>query len=85
MPYQLSPELNDRIQSFVFAGYRDEDDAVREELNALEAREQEKLRRWNEGNRIAMEQCRQGLSKPLDVAALLERVEQRITMKSEGA
>ena len=41
MPYQLSPELNDRVQSFVFADYRDEDDVLREALNALEAREQE--------------------------------------------
>ena len=84
MPYQLSPELSDRVQSFVFAGYRDEDDVLREALNALEAREQEKLRRWNEGNRIAMEQSQQGLSKPLNVEALLERVEQRIARDFEG-
>lgn len=59
MPYQLSPELNERVQSFVFAGYRDEDDVLREALDALEAREQEKLRRWHEGNRSAAGHRRQ--------------------------
>ena len=85
MPYQLPPDISEQVQSFVFAGYRDEDDVLREALKALEAREQEKLRRWHEGNRIAMEQSRQGLSKPLDLEALLERVEHRAAREGNGA
>jgi hypothetical protein len=40
--------------------------------------EREKLHRWHERNRIAMEQSRLALSKPLDLAAVLKRVEQRV-------
>jgi Arc/MetJ-type ribon-helix-helix transcriptional regulator len=78
MPYQLPPDISDQVQSFVFAGYRDEDDVLREALKALQEREQEKLRRWHEGNRIAMEQSRQGLSAPLDDAAVIARLRARL-------
>jgi hypothetical protein len=40
--------------------------------------EQEKLRIWNERNAIAQEQTRRGDYRPLDLDALLERVEQRL-------
>jgi hypothetical protein len=56
---------------------------LRTALDALEERDDEKLRRWHEGNRIAMEQSRLGLSKPLDVEALLERVEKRVAASSK--
>ena len=41
--------------------------------------EQEKLRVWNERNAIAAEQTRQGDYRPLDVEALLARVEDQLT------
>jgi hypothetical protein len=40
--------------------------------------EQEKLRIWNERNAIAEEQTRRGDYRPLDLDAVLERVEQRL-------
>lgn len=43
--------------------------------------EQEKWRRWNEGNAISEAQARQGLYEPLDLEALLARVEQRINAR----
>ena len=43
--------------------------------------EQEKLRRWNERNTISAEQARRGEAKPLDVEALLSRVEQRLAQR----
>ena len=79
MPHQLPPDLDHRVQAHLLAGgFQDANDVLCAALDALEEREQEKLRRWNEGNRIAMEQSKQGLSKPLDVEAMLERIEQRV-------
>ena len=40
--------------------------------------EWDKLQRWNERNAIAAEQSRQGLSKPLNIEGVLERVERRV-------
>jgi hypothetical protein len=37
-----------------------------------------KLQRWNERNTVSAEQSRQGLSKPLDLEGVLERVERRV-------
>ncbi len=48
-----------------------------ESLQELVA-EWEKLRRWNERNALSAEQGRQGLSKPLDLEGVLQRVEDRI-------
>jgi len=42
-------------------------------------RDWEKLRRWHEGNAISAEQSRQGKSRPLDLAKVLERVERRVS------
>ncbi len=38
-----------------------------------------KLQRWNERNADSAEQSREGLSKPLDLEGVLERVERRVT------
>jgi Arc/MetJ-type ribon-helix-helix transcriptional regulator len=79
MPYQLPPDLDHRVQAYLVAGgFQSEDDVLRTALDALEEREQEKLRRWHEGNRIALEQSRQGLSKPLDDEAVLARLRARL-------
>jgi Arc/MetJ-type ribon-helix-helix transcriptional regulator len=59
-------------------GYHNEDDVLRTALDALEEREREKLRRWHEGNRIAIEQSAQGLSKPLDDEAVIARLRARL-------
>jgi Arc/MetJ-type ribon-helix-helix transcriptional regulator len=79
MSYQLPPDLDDRVQAYVVTGaFQNEDDVLRTALDALEEREQEKLRRWNEGNRLAIEQSKQGLSKPLDDEAVLARLRERL-------
>lgn len=54
---------------------------LRSALDALEERDQEKLRRWHEGNRIAIEQSRQGLSKPLDDEQVLQRLRARLAQE----
>lgn len=48
------------------------------EEGSFSAIDQEKLRAFQEGNCIAIEESRLGLSKPLDLAALLARVEKRV-------
>jgi Arc/MetJ-type ribon-helix-helix transcriptional regulator len=64
MPYQLPPDLDHRVQTYLSAGsFQNKDDVVRSALDALEEREQEKLRRWHEGNRIAIEQSREGITE----------------------
>ena len=43
-----------------------------------------KFQRWNERNAISIQQSEQGLSKPLDLEAVLERVEQRVAEAEES-
>ena len=77
--YQFPPDLQQWVDARLSAGvYQSPDDLLREAMQALDELDQEKLRLFQEGNRIAMEQSRLGLSKPLDLAAVLERVEQRV-------
>jgi Arc/MetJ-type ribon-helix-helix transcriptional regulator len=77
--YQLPPDLDHRVQAYVASGgFQNEDEVLRTALDVLEEREQEKLRRWHEGNRITMEQSKQGLSKPLDEEAVLARLRSRL-------
>jgi Arc/MetJ-type ribon-helix-helix transcriptional regulator len=79
MAYQLPPEIDHRVQAYLgTGGFQNEDEVLHTALDALEEREQEKLRRWNEGNRIAIEQSEQGLSKPLDDEAVIARLRARL-------
>ena len=48
------------------------------------ASEWDKLQRWNERNTLSAEQSRQGLSKPLDLERVLERVERRVTERGSS-
>ena len=80
MSYQLPADISERLQACIATGvYRSEDEVLRDALNALDERNREKLRLWQEGNAIAMEQSRQGLSRPLDDRAVLDRLRSRLT------
>lgn len=77
-PYQFPPDVQQWVDSHLSAGiYQSPDDLLRDAMHALDELDREKLRLFQDGNRIAMEQSRWGLSKPLDLAAMLERVELR--------
>ena len=79
MPYEIPSDIEHRVKDRVDnGGYQTEDDVLRDALDALDERERDKLWRWHEGNRIAAEQSQQGLSKPLDLDAVLQRVEDRV-------
>jgi Arc/MetJ-type ribon-helix-helix transcriptional regulator len=85
MHYQFPPDLHDRVQARLADGsYQSEDDLLRDAMNALEDLDREKLRLFQEGNRVALEQSRLGLSKPLDLNAMLQRVEARVAAEGKG-
>ena len=85
MPYQFPPDLDERVKAeMVRRGLQSEDDVLREALDALHQLEQDKLHRWHEGNKTAIEQSDRGLSKPLDLESVLARVEQRLATRSQG-
>ena len=83
--YQFPPDIAQRVRAKLTAGaYRSEDDVILEAMDALEEREQSKLLRWNQRNQIAMEQSRAGLSKPLDLDGVLDRVEKRLVTEDQS-
>ncbi len=85
MHYQFPPDLQQRVLSRLSDGsYGSEDDLLRDAMNALDELDREKLRLFEAGNRIALEQSRLGLSKPLDLEAVLERVEGRVAAEGKA-
>ncbi len=79
MNYQFPPDIEERLKARMSDGrYQSEDDVLREAMDALDQLEQDKLIRWHERNRIAMRQSQQGLSKPLDDKAVLDRLRERL-------
>jgi len=85
MHYQFPPDLQQRVQARLSDGsYESEEDLLRDAMNALDELDREKLRLFQEGNRIALEQSRLGMSKPLDLGALLQRVEDRFAADGKG-
>lgn len=82
MHYQFPPDIQQRVHARLTNGpYDSEDDVLRDAMNALDSLDREKLRLFEEGNRISAEQSRLGISKPLDLDAVLARVEQRVAGK----
>ena len=85
MHYEFPPDLQQRVQARLSDGtYQSEDDLLRDAMNALDDLDREKVRLFQEGNRVALEQSRLGLSKPLDLNAVLQRVEARIVIEGKG-
>lgn len=84
MPYQFPPDIDERVKArMTKGGHQSQDEVLRAAMDALDELEQAKLRRWNERNQLAIEQSRQGLSKPLDLEGLLNRVEERFARHSQ--
>lgn len=79
MSYQLPLDLDERVKARMSAGrYQTEDEVLREAMDALDQLEQDRVIRWNERNRTAVRQSQQGLSKPLDDKAVLDRLRKRL-------
>jgi Arc/MetJ-type ribon-helix-helix transcriptional regulator len=85
MHYEFPPDLKQRVAERLSDGnYQSEDELLREALNALDELDREKVRLFQEGNRIALEQSRLGLSKPLDLSAMFARIEARVAAEGKG-
>jgi len=84
MPYQFPIDIQKRVQARIKSGqYQDEDELLRDAMDALENREQEKLFQWQARNRISAEQSQKGLSKPLNDDEVLKRLHDQFE-KSTG-
>ena len=83
--YQFPADVEQLIKQRMALGiYASEDEVLRDALGALEQREQETLARWDERNRLAVEQSKQGLSRPLDDEKVLARLRERLPASSIG-
>ena len=79
MQYQFPNDIRDRLQDRLKNGlYADENDVLRDAMDALDQIEQDKLLRWHGRNRLAAEQSRHALSKPLDDERVLARLRERL-------
>ena len=79
MNYQFPPDIEERLKARMSEGrYQSEDEVLREAMDALDQLEQEKLMRWNERNRLAMQQSQQGVSKTLNDDVVLSRLRERL-------
>ncbi len=79
MNFPLPSDISQRLQACMARGsHQSEEEVLRDALDALEQREQQKLASWHAGNAIAMDQSRHGLSQPLDDDAVVERLRQRL-------
>lgn len=79
MAYEFPTDIRDRLKARLDDGvYQSEDDVIRDAMDALDQMEREKLTRWSEHNQLAMEQSKQGLSKPLDDEKVLARLRERL-------
>ena len=75
MAYQVPADVEALIKQRMALGvYASEDDVLRDALESLELREQERPARWDERNHLAIEQSNQGLSRPLDNQQVLSRL-----------
>jgi putative addiction module CopG family antidote len=77
--YSLPPDIDERLSAHVATGaYQTRDEVLREALDALEERERTKLEEWHRKNAIAIEQSDRGEVQPLDLDAVMRRVEARL-------
>jgi len=85
MQYDVPLDIQQWVDArFATGVYQSPDDVLRDAMKALDELDREKLRLFQEGNRIAMEQSRLGLSRPLDLDAILKRVEERVSAYQNG-
>ena len=74
MAYDFPIDIRDRLNARLEDGvYQSEDDVIRDGMDALDQIDLDKLTRWEDRNRLAIEQSEQGLSKPLDDSRVLAR------------
>jgi len=84
MHYEFPPDLRQRVSARLADGsYQSEDELLRDAMNALDELDREKLRLFHARNLVTAEQSRLGLSTPLNLDAMLSRIEDRVA--AEGS
>jgi Arc/MetJ-type ribon-helix-helix transcriptional regulator len=81
MSHIIPTHIQHRLETLMASGEFENENAILEQaIDALAWRqkEEEKLRRWAEQNRRAVDESRMGQSKPIDLEAVLNRVETRV-------
>ncbi len=82
MAYHFPADVEQLIKERMALGvYSSEDEVLRDALGALEQLEQERLARWEERNRLAVEQSKQGHARPLDDERVLARLRERLAQE----
>jgi Arc/MetJ-type ribon-helix-helix transcriptional regulator len=83
MAYEIPADIHERLQARLGQSiYQSKDEVLRDAMDALDQMEQDRLARWNERNRLTVEQSSNGLSRPLDDEKVLARLRARLA--SEG-
>ena len=79
MIHPLPPDIEERLKARMSEGrYASEADLLREAMDALDRLEEDKLLRWHDRNRLAMEQSQQGKSRSLSDSVILDRLRKRL-------
>ncbi len=87
MSHIIPANIQHRLETLMASGEYENENAILEQaIDALawRRREEEKLRRWNERNRRTIDESQQGLSKQIDLEAVLNRVETRVANDGRG-
>ncbi len=80
MSLQLPPDIHKNIQSYISSGdYQNEEDVLRTAMHLLGQSGEEIQQKWDNNNQIAIEQSKQGSSKPLDDKMVLGRMRTRLS------
>jgi Arc/MetJ-type ribon-helix-helix transcriptional regulator len=80
MSQPFPPDIEERLKARMSEGrYASEADLLREAMDALDQLEEDKLVRWRDRNRMATEQRQQGMSRPLNDHAVLDRLRKRLS------
>ena len=58
--------------------YASEAELLRDAMDALDRLEEERLLRWHDRNRLAIEQSQKGKSRPLNDGAVIDRFRKRL-------
>ena len=79
MNHPIPPDIEERLKARMSEGlYASEAELLRDAMDALDRLEEDKLLRWRDRNRLAIEQSQQGKSRPLNDGAILARLRERL-------
>jgi Arc/MetJ-type ribon-helix-helix transcriptional regulator len=82
MSYEFPTDIQNRLQARLVDGvYQNEDDVIRDAMDALDQAEVDRITRWNDRNELAVQQSKQGLSARLDDAKVLSRLRERLAQE----